>query len=220
MRRVIFSNEEIYHVFNLGVEKRPTFTDKREYDRALLTLDYYRHSNTYAGLAQVLQLESEKRNFFLSQLAKKDEKLVEILGFCLMPNHFHLLLRQLKNEGIRTFLSNFSNSYTRYFNSRRKRIGPLFQGIFKASRIEGDDQLIHVFRYIHLNPVVSLVITKNDLEDYPYTSFPEYVKGEDYLCNKKVITSNFSSIEGLKNFVYDQIDYGKRLESIKHLTFE
>jgi len=220
VRKTIFANEEIYHVFNLGVERRPIFMDKREYDRGLLTLNFYRFKNLSTGLAQVLKLDQEKRNFFLSQLMKQKERLVDILGYCLMPNHFHLLLKQLTEGGITKFIGDFSNSYTRYFNTRNKRIGHLFQGVFKAIRIEDNEQLIHVLRYIHLNPVVSLVIKETDFEDYPYSSFSEYLSKREGFCHKKMILDYFSSIEKLKSFTCDQIDYGKRLEAIKHLVFE
>lgn len=220
MRKTIFTNGEVYHVFNLGVEKRPTFTDKNEYDRALMTLDFYRHEGVSASLAQILKLDCEKRNFFLSQLTKRGKRLVDILGYCLMPNHFHLLIKQLVNEGISSFVGNFSNSYTRYFNTKHDRIGHLFQGVFKAVKIEDDEQLIHVLRYIHINPVVSSVIREIDIDSYSYSSFPEYLGIKKGFCNKELILKYFSSIDKLKNFTYDQIGYGKRLESIKHLLFE
>jgi len=220
MRKVILANDEIYHIYNLGVERRPTFTDKREYDRALLTLDYYRNAETITGLAQVLRLDSEKRDFFFSQLAKRNEKLIDVLCYCFMPNHFHFLLKQLIEGGIQTFVSNFSNSYTRYFNVKRKRIGPLFQGAFKAVRIEDNEQLIHVSRYIHLNPVTSLFVKESDLENYHYCSFKEYISGRAKICDTNIVLNQFPSVHGYKKFVYDQVEYGKRLELIKHLTFE
>jgi len=220
MRKTIFTNGEVYHVFNLGVEKRPTFTDKREYYRAFLTLDFYRHEGMSAGLAQILKLDFEKRNFFLSQLAIQEKKLVDIFGYCLMPNHFHLLMKQLVDGGISTFVGNFTNSYTRYFNTKHKRIGHLFQGVFKAVRIEDDEQLIHVLRYIHINPVVSSVIRETNIDSYLYSSFSEYLGIKKGFCNKELVLKYFSSIEKLRAFTYDQIDYGKGLESIKHIVIE
>jgi len=220
MRKVVFANKEIYHVFNRGIEKRPIFIGKRDYDRALQTLDYYQYSGISSSLSQVLKLEKDKRDFFLAQLKLKGERLVEILSFCLMPNHFHLLLKQVQEDGIKTFLSNFSNSYTKYFNIKSDRIGPLLQGIFKAVRIEDDNQLVHVCRYIHINPIVSLVIKKEGLIDYPYTSFPEYLGREEGFCRKDEILSYFPSVKKFEDFVFDQIDYGRKLESIKHLVFE
>ena len=76
---------------------------------------------------------------------------MEIICYCLMPNHLHLLLRQLMDGGISKFMSNFANSYTRYFNTKSKRKGPVFEGKFKAKRIETDEQLLHLSRHIHLN---------------------------------------------------------------------
>ncbi len=220
MRKVIFANNEIYHIFNRGIEKRPIFINKKDYHRALQTLDYYQYSGISSSLSQVLKIEKDKRDFFLTQLKIKGKKLVEILSFCLMPNHFHLLLKQLQEDGIKTFLSNFSNSYTKHFNIKSNRVGPLFQGIFKAIRIEDDNQLIHVCRYIHINPVVSLVIKEEELVDYPYTSLPEYLGGKEGFCKKDQILANFSSLKRFEDFTFDQIDYGKKLESIKHLVFE
>ena len=213
------SSGQTYHTFNVGVEKRPTFTDKKEYKRALLTLDYYRFDEVSISLSEVLKLNLEERELFLSEIRKK-KKIVDIFGYCFMPNHFHFLLKQLVDGGISTFVGNFSNSYTKYFNKKNGRMGHLFQGVFKAVRIENDEQLIHVLRYIHINPIVSSVIYQADLEKYPYSSFCEYLGNKDGVCNKELIMNNFLTAEKLKIFTFDQIDYGRRLESIKHLTPE
>lgn len=142
-------------------------------------------------------------------------KIVNITCFCLMPNHFHLLLEQVKDGGISEFIGKLSNSYTKYFNKKNKRIGPLFQGEFKAVHIQTDEQLIHVSRYIHLNPLVNY-ITKA-IEIYPWSSYPEYLEKTDkYICKKEVVLSHFKTREDYKQFVLDQEDYGKKLEKIKH----
>ena len=154
-RKLVFANDEIYHVFNRGVEKRPTFTDKRELSRALLTLDFYRFAKPPVKLSKFLVIPKDQQKKFLENLKKEFEKLIEIICFCLMPNHFHFMLKQKLDNGISTFVSNFTNSFTRYFNTKHERIGPLFEGIFKAVRIESEEQLIHTSRYIHLNPVSS-----------------------------------------------------------------
>ncbi len=220
MRKTIFANEEIYHVFNLGVERRPVFTNKREYDRALLALNFYRFDNLSLGLSSFFKLEKKERDDFLSRLVEKNNKRVDIFGYCLMPNHFHFLLKQLIDRGITNFVADFSNSYTRYFNIKHKRLGHLFQGVFKAVRIESDEQFIHVWRYIQINPVVSLVIKETELGNYPYSSYFEYLSERKGVCNKKPILDYFTSVKKLRNFVYDRIDYGKKLEVIKHLVWE
>jgi len=221
MRKIIFANNEIYHIFNRSIEQRPVFTHKKEYYRALTTLDFYRFKNPPLRLSKALLLENQKREEFFRELKQKGKKLVEIISYCLMPNHFHLLLRQKASNGVPKFASNFTNSYTRYFNTKHKRIGPLFQGIFKAVRIENDEQLIHVSRYIHLNPIVSFIIKEKLLDTYPWSSLPEYLgsQGEE-ICDKEIVLGLFPSKEKYRKFVHDQIDYAKRLEKIKHLVLE
>ena len=170
MPQAIFAENYFYHVFNRGVTRQPIFKTKRDYQRAIITLNFYQHQKPPLRLARALSLNKEEKGNFFKELKGK-AKLAEIICYCLMPNHFHLLLKQKMNGGISKFLSNFSNSYTRYFNVKRKRVGPLFQGIFKAVRIETDEQLIHVSRYIHLNPIASLVIKEKELDNYPWSSF-------------------------------------------------
>ncbi len=133
-----------------------------------------------------------------------------------MPNHFHFLIRQLKENGISKFMSQISNSFTKYFNTKYNRVGPLFQGAFKAVLIESDEQLIHVSRYIHLNPIVSGLV--KNLEDYRWSSYLECIKPIDTFCSTNEILGFFTPDERkrYKEFVEAQIDYGRKLEKIKH----
>jgi putative transposase len=221
MRSVVFANGEVYHVFNRGVEKRPTFIDKREYSRAKIAADYYRYEKQTLRLSKVLQLKKDLRAAFFDRLKIKSNKVVEIICYCFMPNHFHFLLRQQVDGGVQKFMSNFTNSYTRYFNTKQKRNGPLFQGAFKAVRIEDDEQLLHVSRYIHINPVVSYVITQTRLEKYPWSSLPEYLGSNiNGICDKDIVLGQFNSIKKYRDFVFSRIDYAKELEAIKHLIIE
>jgi putative transposase len=112
-----------------------------------------------------------------------------------------------------------TNSYTRFFNTKGKRNGPIFQGAFKAVHVSNDEQLVHVSRYLHINPVVSYVIDEVDMWDYPWTSLPEYI-GDPKLVDPLTVLSHFSSKNDYRSFVSDQIGYGKSLESIKHLAIE
>lgn len=220
-RRVVFACGEVYHVFNRGVELRPTFTDKREFLRAFLTADFYRFSKPSLSLSGALFLNSQDRSEFFHRLKSEGSKLVEIISYCFMPNHFHFLLKQNLDGGVSRFVNNFSNSYTRFFDAKNGRIGPLFQGIFEAVRIETDEQLIHVSRYIHLNPTVSFLVDESKLDTYPWSSFPEYLGlATEEICNKPVVLDQFPSPQSYRAFVHDQVDFGKRLESIKHLLME
>lgn len=220
-RKLVFANDEIYHVFNRGVEKRPTFTNKRELDRALLTLDYYRYDELPLKLSKFLIANEILKEQILENLKKDYEKLVEIVCFCFMPNHFHLLLKQKMENGISIFVSNFTNSYTRYFNTKHERIGPLFEGIFKAVRVVSDEQLVHVTRYIHLNPVSSFLVEPEDLESYKWSSYPSFLGlSENNFIVKDIVLDFFSSTKDYKKFVLDQVDYARQLEQIKYVSLE
>ncbi len=101
-----------------------------------------------------------------------------------MPTHLHLILAQLKDEGISLFMQNLLNSYTRYFNVKNERVGPLWQGRFKSILIQSDEQLLHLTRYIHLNPTSQNLVEKP--EDWKYSSSNEYLwREDDVLCNFK-----------------------------------
>lgn len=222
IRKIPLVSNEIYHVYNRGVEHRPILLSKRHYERALESLVFYQFQDLPLSFSHVIRLASKEKEKLLSKLSTESSKLVDILCFSFMPNHFHFLLRQKIDNGISKCVGNFMNSYTRYFNVRHNRDGHLFQGQFKAVRIETDEQLIHVSRYIHLNPYTSYVL-KNliSLETYPWTSFPEYTdETVKKICNTEMILSYFSSRKEYKDFVFDQADYQRKLENIKHLLLE
>ncbi|MBI1869385.1 transposase [Candidatus Gottesmanbacteria bacterium] len=220
-RNLVFANDHYYHVFNRGVERRSIFTNKREYDRAMQTLRFYRFADPQFRLSKYLSLPHEKRISFMTQLEERNNTLIDIVCFSFMPNHFHFLLRQKIDHGIKKFISNFSNSYSKYFNTKHKRVGPLLQGIFKALHVETNEQLLHLSRYIHLNPVTSSLITIEEMDTYPYSSFPEYLGiVNNKICAPAIVLSQFSSVNDYKRFVYDHIDYAKELETIKHLILD
>ena len=220
-RKLVFANDEIYHIFNRGVEKRPIFMDKRELARGIKTLDYYRFANLPLKLSKFLALPESEKSKFIQKVHDKNQKVVQILSFCLMPNHFHFLLKQKKENGISIFAANFTNSYTKYFNTKHERVGPLFQGAFKAVRIESEEQLMHVSRYIHLNPVSSFLVKPEELEYYLWSSYPEYLGSSlSSIVNKEQVMDLFPSKEKYRQFVMDQVDYARELEQIKHLIME
>lgn len=220
-RFIPFVTNEIYHIYNQGLDKRPTFTDQRQYVRALETIHFYQYK-TNLKLSTFLKLpKSEKESFTASHL-KKENKHICILSFCLMPNHFHLLVKQLHEGGISRFASNFQNSYTKYFNTKHERKGSLFLDQFKAVRMETDEQFIHVSRYIHLNPYSSY-ITKSleETQIYPWSSFREYVQPSPFdISDKEILFSFFKTPNSYKNFVLDNASYQRELDKIKHLIFE
>lgn len=222
LRKTPLVTGQFYHVFNRGINKQPIFLNIKEYKRAQQVLRFYSFKSPRIKFSKLLLLSQEDQIKFWGDLQKESYKLVEIICFCFMPNHFHFLLKQQVDNGISRFMSNFQNSYTRYFNTKHEGIGPLLQGQFKAVRVEDENQLLHLSRYIHLNPYSSFVVKEiKDLINYPWSSFPEYLgKAEVGICSKDIILSNFKSIEAYRKFVFDHADYQRKLDIIKHLSLE
>ncbi len=213
---------EMYHVFNRGINKQIIFTSQRDYRRVLEVLEFYSYKKPRLSYSKYLLLHPESQQLFFEELRESGEKIVEIISYCFMPNHFHLQLRQLDENGISIFLGNLQNSYTRYFNTKYHKIGPLLQGRFKAILIENMFQLLHVSRYIHLNPYSSGICqTAEDLLKYPWSSLGEYIADSNTtsLCTKRDVLSEFNA-SSYKDFVLDQADYQRELDQIKHVLLE
>lgn len=220
-RKFVLANDQTYHVFNRGVEKRSVFVVQSDYRRALMTLDYYRYANRAEKLSRFLTLQERDKSLALSTLQVESKMQVEILAFCLMPNHFHLILRQKNDNGISKFISQFTNSYTRYFNTKNDRVGPLFQGTFKAVMVEDDEQLVHLSRYIHLNPTTSFIVSQSKLLDYKWSSLNQYINGTSTeLCNTTLISSFFATRQSYLEFVNDYAESAQALHYIKHLKID
>lgn len=218
-RMLVFANDQVYHLFNRGVERRSVFTNKREYQRMLDALWFYRYKEPGMRLSKYYALSEEDKETFRASLEKKGT-VVSILAYCLMPNHFHLVVKQREEGGISRFVANASDSYAKYFNTKRKRVGPLFQGVFKAVHVETDDQLLHLTRYVHLNPVSSFLIELEAIETYPWSSLFEYLLSKrETLCDMELVKS-LIQLSGYKKFVYDQVSYAQELEKVKHLVLE
>lgn len=213
---------EIYHVFNRSIARQPIFLSNYDYQRALDILTFYSYFDPPLRFSHYKRLPESQRKEFMGNLRKRGEKQVEIFAFCLMPNHVHFLIKEIKEKGISTFMSNLQNSYAKYFNIKTERSGSLFQTMFKAVRIETDEQLIHVARYIHLNPITAYLLKNiEDLITYPWSSFSIYMgKSVSDILNTNIILGYFSSIDEFLKFTKDQIAYQRELDKIKHLALE
>ncbi len=219
-RQLIIADGEYYHVYNRGVARQPIFFSQRDYAQALLTLTYYLFRNPPMKLSRYKDLSQQDRDSIIADQQKKNDVLAQLIAFVFMPNHIHFLFRQVSDKGIAKFMSQFQNSYTRYLNTRHARVGPAFQGAFKAVHVESEEQLLHLTRYIHLNPVVSHVITRSELGSYPWSSFRDYVNTSTSFVTRNPVLSAFKSMEKYHRFVLDYIEYAERLHQIKHLLLE
>jgi putative transposase len=218
-RGSVFAKNEVYHVFNRSIARENIFSLKSNLKKALEIVEFYRLPQQIR-LSKFKSLTSSQKNEYV--IATKDNlPLVEIYAFAFMPNHFHLLLKQLQDGGIVRFTANFQNSFAKVFNLKNSRDGALFQNSFKSVRIETDEQLLHVSRYIHLNPVTGYLIDFKELANYPWTSFPKYVNEErGSFVNVDLLLNLFASKEKLVAFVSDQVAYQRELALIKDLMLE
>ncbi len=217
-RNVVFSNEEFYHVFNRTTANEQVFVRKKETRKALDLLSFYKFEQTLR-FSFFNRLQDEEKTIYWARLGEKNP-IVDIYAYALMPNHFHLLLKQRKEKGIQSLLSNFQNSFAKYFNIKNKRFGALFQRPFKAKHISTDDELLHISRYIHLNPVTSHIMNYEDLKKSNLTSFPFYLIKKKSFVDTDFIIKIIGSYNKYEKFVANQIDYQRKLNKIKHLLLE
>ena len=161
-----------YHAYNRGVEKRVVFNDDQDYRVFLHLLKFYlspppadnKHPFSDRKIVSLIRPRP------LANLHKE----VDLLAYCLMPNHFHLLLQQKPIDGMQKLMRRLLTTYAMYFNRRNNRVGYLFQGSYKAVLVDSDEYLLHLSRYIHLNPSE---LTRTVLvSDYPYSSYQYYLR--------------------------------------------
>jgi len=203
---------EIYHIVIRGVGDSLIFKNENDHYRGIFSLFEF---NTTCAIEIRWQREKRRAQKKLGeQFSDTRDLLVEILAFSFMPNHIHLLLRQVKDKGITQFMRKFGAGYAAYFNKKYDRRGHLFQGRFRAVHIQDDKQLKMVFIYIHTNPI-SLTEPgwKEDgiknpgkviefLENYKWSSYPDYL-------GKK----NFPSVTK-REFLLETIDGGGRCKEL------
>jgi putative transposase len=204
---------EIYHVFNRSISEFVIFNNDSEYSRIKDVIQFYQLEKHATKFSQA----STKTSECLLVKSLNTEKLAEIICYSPMPTHLHFVLKQLKDGGISRFMNNVLNSYTRYFNIKHNRKGPLWESRFKKVLVETDEQLLHLTRYIHLNPVTAHLVDKP--EEWKWSSYQEYVfkKNESIYKYNDVLDVKPDSY---KIFVENRISYQRELAKIKHLMFD
>ena len=208
MRKDKLASNYIYHVYNRGVEKRILFKDKQDYSRFVKGLVIFNDTKAI----------DDFNDRFIKVLSgsHQREQIVDIFAFCLMPNHFHILLRQRADKGITEFMRKLGIGYVNYFNLKNERVGTLFQGKFKSVLISSDSQFLYIPHYIHLNPLDLIfpdwrekkTINKKRaidfLNNYEWSSYRDYI-GEnnfDIILNKDLISETFGEGGYKKDFDY------------------
>ena len=218
-RKDILSIGEYYHVFNKSIAGFALFNNLKDLSRALNILSFYKYSQTMRySFYQRLNIEDKLE--YLKNIHKKNP-CVDIIAYAFMPNHYHLILKQLTENGIKTYISNFQNSYAKFYNIKYDRLGTVFLSPFKAKHISTDNELLHISRYIHLNPVTAYIIEFPGLKSYPNNSFKEYLsKSKSDLINTNIVLNLSGSRERYQQFVKDRVNYQRELKRIEHLIME
>lgn len=181
-RRVQFAQGEYYHVYNRGVDKRIIYTSHSEYVRFMTYLVMMNSEQTVRADTFLSYSSRTPRDV----LSYRVDPLVAIGAFCLMPNHFHLLLTPLCEKGIERFMHRIGTAYTMYFNTAHERSGSLFQGTYKSVHASTDRHLKYLYSYIHLNPANEKYESSKALhvaQTYKHSSMPEYINNEYIVCN-------------------------------------
>ena len=240
-----FVNGEIYHIFNRGVEKRNIFQQISDYFRFIFCLYELNERGLIKMRDRIENRQKRKREgekYTGSTCVSKDrgEALVEVVVFCLMPNHYHLILRQLVDGGISLFIKKVANSYVGYFNEKynRKGIGSLFQGRFKAVHIKDDKQFFNLVCYIFTNPIeimeknwkeagcknprkaiqfLKLYRWSNFLDCVGIPNFPSVTK-RDFII--EFFGSSSKIEESIESWILYKTELKKGLENIKDIILE
>lgn len=235
MRKESFNNNNIYHIYNRGVDKRTIFLDNNDYRRFLDFARVYCYED--------LRLRSLQRKdlarLSLAKLSQMATPLVEILAYVLVKNHFHFILRQLVENGITKFMHKLGTLYTMCFNEKYERTGSLFEGPFKAISVLEDNYLFYLSFYIHLHPAEFVDAKWKEgkiknwkeiiraIEEYKWSSYPVYLgKREDELVSKEFILGCFKKpnndgVKEYKKFIEEGLNEGnKRFKKIEEILLD
>ncbi len=199
MRKTAFVNGEFHHIYNRGVDKRIIFTDRDDRERFFKSMFLF---NSVEPIGSLYELAFNHR-----ELGGRTAKLVNIIAYCLNPNHFHFILEQVNDGGISEFMKRLSGGYTWYFNHRYKRNGSLFQGKFKDVHINSNEYLLHVSAYVNLNDRVHQLGGQTAKLVESKSSWSEYVGNSmEHFCEKEIILEQFRSKKEYKKFAKDSLE--------------
>jgi putative transposase len=214
-RAIAFSEYEFYHVYNRGTDKRVIYQNHQDHQRFIELLFLANSSKSF----NVRDVRTKYENVFEYD---RGQELVAIGAYCLMPNHFHLLVTPLIEGGVAKFMSKLSTGYSMYFNKKYNRTGSLFEGSFKAKHADSDEYLKYLFSYIHLNPTklqqpdweeqgsINEEATFDFVKSYRYSSLVDYL-GENRVISsvlkKASFPEYFSNEEALKSEIFSWLTF-------------
>ncbi len=220
MRKEKLAKNQVYHIFSRSIAEFKIFNNTEDYLRMLDLLQFFSIFSPPCKFSNFLKLQIVQQDGFqvyFDKIAADQEKIISLVAYCLMPTHLHLILKQLKDDGITIYMKNVLDSYSRFFNVRHKRKGPLWEGRFNSKLIENDEQLLHLTRYIHLNPTTANLV--RNPEDWKYSSYSEYISSAKIeICQYEDLMEIIPKT--YRKFVNDRKDYQRELAKIKALMID
>lgn len=204
----------IYHICNKSIANFGIFKEKFNSRRFLEIVDYY--NNIYVGTSFSQMLKTGKYRYSDIIYPRKDQ-LIKILSYCIMPDHYHFLIKILTDYPLSKYLNDVENSYSRYFNLKNKRKGPLWESSYRIVEIFSNEQLLHVSRYIHLNPTTSGLV--NRPEDWFFSSYKDIISDKN-LLEKYLPEISIRKKDDYYKFVSNNKDYQIKLKQIKRLLLD
>jgi putative transposase len=244
-RKEGFENNGIYHAILRALDDNLIFKDTSDYYRGIFSIYEFNNANPVT-----IQARRKARVTFKNSLRKADrnptsirlvedekrDKFVDVLAFCFMPNHIHLLLKQLTDVGITKFMQKVGGGYARYFNNKYERKGHVFQDAFKSVHVESDGQFMVVVPYIFTNPIAliepgwkengirnhTVKETINFLEEYKWSSYKDCIgiKNFDSVTQRDFLMEMMGGATGCKNAVENWISHKKDLAKYDSLFLE
>ncbi len=205
---------EFYHIYNRGNSKQKIFNDKEDYFRFMSLLYACNSTNNF----RVFTLSKEESPYDF----KREGQIVSIGSYCIMPNHFHILITQKEEGGISKFMQKITTAYVMYYNKKYKRTGGLFEGKFKSQHINNDRYFKYLFSYIHLNPIkliqknwkeVGIKNKKDVLEflfQYQQSSYSDYLgtkRVQNIILNNEDFPKYFFNKESFTSEIFEWLNY-------------
>ena len=244
-RETQFANDEIYHITLRGLDDRELFLDNNDYYRMIFSIYEFNDTKPVAIRERRKQRLYIKQQILASRPPRSDgrsdgqypderERFVDILAFCWMPNHIHLLVRQLRDGGITKFMSKVGVGYAKYFNTKYERKGYVFQNRFNSVHIENDKQLQTVFVYIHTNPIAliepgwkekGILIPEKVIkfiENYKWSSYMDYLGNPNFkfVTQRNFLAEVMGGVDGCRQQVKDWVEYKKEIRQFRDLFLE
>lgn len=212
-RKVQLVKGELYHIYSKSITEFKIFNTENDYERMKGEFIFYSATKPPCKFSHFMNV-AKMREVRIMPHNDLSDRIIDVMAYCIMPSHIHLILKERKEGGIVKFTASILKSYSQYFNKKYGRKGPLWESRFNNVLIKTDEQFIHLTRYIHLNPVTAYIV--NNPIEWKHSSFREYVgaiNDEDRMC----FFSEYLDMDpaAYKEFVNSQIDYQRKLALLK-----